>query len=376
MANYNPIIINGSGTTNVGIYNSGYINSTGTITSSYYYTDPKEAMTNNLNITDKNYINPYKGFILDVNNIEELITTHGSKLRYQFFGSEDSLDMDIMYIFGSMASVNDCKTAASALKFHLGNKYTDPNICTSSRGFITGCYKGSIDEVNNMLYSTYGLHVQSHENIVTRVVPRLIYEKESRVLRGILSHLSRTKHRARIKEALGNNQKSLEVFSEVKLSDISDLNKNNSNLINFYKFFATQYGQLIGLYDKADLFTKSAISTKYPELKKLLYREKFELGLLDELKDNLIARICANKDEIFFSDEYFSSMSVDSEAPTNTITGINTGSVNNITWSSTVGANIYNTLSGGYSVMNSKEDIIKYDVELIKTLNEENKKRK
>jgi uncharacterized protein YcaQ len=87
-----------------------------------------------------------------------------------------------------------------------------------------------------MLYSTYGLHVQSHENIVTRVVPRLIYEKESRVLRGILSHLSRTKHRARIKEALGNNQKSLEVFSEVKLSDISDLNKNNSNLINFSTF--------------------------------------------------------------------------------------------------------------------------------------------
>jgi hypothetical protein len=67
---------------------------------------------------------------------------------------------------------------------------------------VTKTYKGTVDEVNNMLYHTYDKHTQVYPNPITRTLPRDIKLKAERVLRGLLSHLSRTEHRKDVKEAL------------------------------------------------------------------------------------------------------------------------------------------------------------------------------
>lgn len=334
------------------------------------------------------YCIPSPGNLVKVDEISTWVDNHKDLVKYQFFGSEDSLDVDVMFFLQEMPNVADCKKIADCLKFFLGLKYCDVNLCTVRHGIVTGCYKGSIDEVNNMLINTYELHKQPIHREVYKHVPRLVNEKAERAIRGILSHLSRTEHRKEIKKALGNFERSIEVLEIIDLSKVDNLNKNNSNLVLFYKFFATQVGQLMGLYDGVELYTKHDISKRYPGLKKLLYREQFDVRILENIKTSLLKHIeFYDKEGILYPSKYISSINgVSSTTGTTSVntsanfnfTNITTNSIANIMWSVYAGNSnrIMSTLTGGFSVNDNIEDIISYDVDLIKSLNEENKRRK
>jgi len=187
-------------------------------------------------------------------------------IRY-IHGSEDSIDIDTHYVFDKLPDFKYCQEFCS-------NKEENRNIIVINEGVVIECFKGTIDEINNGLYYTYNLHKQEYPLLITRTLPRDILLKDVRVLRGILSYLSRTEYRTIIKEALrsGWNRK-IEVVKSIDWDMVCEFNKNY-NKEDVYKVYAFQLGQSLGLHEGYEFYTKKDISNKYPKLEKYLYREK------------------------------------------------------------------------------------------------------
>lgn len=197
---------------------------------------------------------------------------------YNIFGSEDSRDIDVMIFLEEIPSIQNCKTLCAKYEHELTieprTKAVDVNLCKVVDGIVEQCHKGSIDEVNNMLYYTYDRHVQAHPAQVTRPVERNVHLKVARALRGILSHLSRTEFRSEVKAALishdaGKMMACLEAITESGFN--WDITKNNSTSELFAKTIGFQAGQVVGLFSGMELFSKSSISAHYPQLRELLY---------------------------------------------------------------------------------------------------------
>lgn len=197
---------------------------------------------------------------------------------YNIFGSDDSRDIDIMVFVDELSSIennkNMCKTYEMDM-VHLNlNKPIDINLAIVNNGIVSQCHKGTIDEVNNMLYYTYDRHIQAHSAQVTRPVERNIHLKVARALRGILSHLSKTAFRLEVKAALKSHDagKMMACLEAIAEGDFNwDITKNNSTNELFAKTLGFQAGQVVGLFNGMELFSKSSISAHYPKLRELLY---------------------------------------------------------------------------------------------------------
>lgn len=188
-------------------------------------------------------------------------------IRY-VHGSEDSLDVDVFYVFDEMPSFKECQEFCS-------DKEENRNIIVVKNGLVVDCYKGTVDEINNGLIMTYSLHDQDHDLIITRPVKRDALIKMVRAVRCFLSHCSRTQYRSLVKDALRSPswKTKLEAIRNIDFASISDFGKNGSKE-DVYKIFAFQIGQATGLFFGYELYTKSSIAVKYPALRKYLYREK------------------------------------------------------------------------------------------------------
>lgn len=183
-------------------------------------------------------------------------------------GSEDSLDVDVYYVFEEMPSFKECQEFCS-------NKEENRNIIVVKDGVVIDCFKGTVDEINNGLIDTYPLHKQEYYNIVMFKVKRDNLLKIIRVSRCLLSFCSRTQYRSNVKEALKSYswKKKIEVLKQIDFSSIDDFGKSGTKE-NVYKALAFQLGQAIGLIFGKEFYTKSSVANFYPKLKKYLYREK------------------------------------------------------------------------------------------------------
>lgn len=189
-------------------------------------------------------------------------------------GSEDSTDIDIICVFDKIPD------KIEAQKFCADLSEVNKNIIVVENGVVTWVYKGTIDEVNNALYYTIPLH-ENPESIIEKLVERDILTKTIRVMRGTLTQCSRTQHRKLIKKATrGFSWKErVQTLKDIKINEIEHFGKKNK--VELYKFFAFQWGQLIGLTEGIELYTKSNVADQYPELRPYLYREEkpFDQGL-------------------------------------------------------------------------------------------------
>lgn len=188
-------------------------------------------------------------------------------IRY-VHGSEDSLDVDVFYVFDKMPSFKECQEFCS-------NKEENRNIIVVNNGIVVDCFKGTSDEINNGLLDTYSLHQQKHEIVVTKRLERDLLIKTIRVMRCLLSHCSRTQYRDEVKRALKSSswKERIEVLKSIDFSSIEDYGKSGSKE-DVYKVFAFQLGQIFGLGKEEEYYTKSSIGIAFPELKSYLYREK------------------------------------------------------------------------------------------------------
>ena len=203
-------------------------------------------------------------------------------------GSEDSTDVDIHYVVDKQPSFQEAKAFCDA------DLSENRNIITIRDSIVTGCYKGTVDEINNALLDTYSLHPQEYPLLVTRRVERNKPLKYIRAIRIILSHLSRSQYRSEVKLALrsGWNER-LDILDKIDLTtiDFSTLNKH-LNDVDILKVIAFQLGQCMLLRNNVEAYTKSKIAMHYSPLTHFLYRkEPSDIVTLDHLLHYFIQHI-------------------------------------------------------------------------------------
>ena len=209
-------------------------------------------------------------------------------------GSEDSTDLDVIYVVDELPSLQECKTFCS-------DKEENRNLITVENGIVTSVYKGTPDEVNNALLDTYKFHEQEYPLLVERKVERDVHIKAIRAVRGILSHLSRSMFRPEIKNALrGSWSVRIETlrlihdhFDEIDFDHL----QNNMSGDDVKKLIAFQIGQVLALTDFVELYTKSEIASYFTDLKPYLYRNSTDN---ENLKEYLFLFIhCLTKNNMF-----------------------------------------------------------------------------
>ena len=191
-------------------------------------------------------------------------------IRY-IHGSSNSSDIDTVYVFDHIPDFSEAKS------FCDGKKTENANIICVENGTISYCYKGTVDELNNSLLTTYYLHEQDFPLIITNKVKRDRYLKLVRSTRCITSQLSRTEIRAIIKRGLNGNwndrRKSLmATVGQLETINVNDVVGKNPAM-EIFKTMAFQIGQTLSLFtDGEELYTKNEISSKYPLLRQYLNR--------------------------------------------------------------------------------------------------------
>lgn len=214
-------------------------------------------------------------------------------MEYAVFGSIDSDDLDVMYFLDELPSLQECKVTANEIQlYHKSDKPVDVNFCVVKDKRVVNTYKGTIDEVNNMLYYTTSRHKQKSNFPEIVPVTRDTHLKTARVIRGILSFISRTEYRTIVKQALkGDGKLKLDTLETIKLTEIKNLATKNKTIKDFYKLFAFQIGQAMGLMNGSEYYSKSSIAAHYPELKPYLYKESDNFPHIDEIKQQFINKV-------------------------------------------------------------------------------------
>ena len=182
-------------------------------------------------------------------------------------GSENSLDRDAYVILPAPIEFKEAKKLCDSYK------EINANLLVVTNGQVSWSYKGTIDECNNSILATYGLHEQESQNPITERAERGYGLKMLRTIRGLLSYASRTDLRKEVKQALvsDNLDYRIEVLKKIDLNTINDFEK--SSIVESYKFFAFQMGQTLSLLqDNTELFTKNSVAQYYPTLKPYLDR--------------------------------------------------------------------------------------------------------
>lgn len=205
-------------------------------------------------------------------------------IRY-VHGSEDSTDLDVYYVLGTLPSFAECQSFCAA------DETENRNIITIEDGIVTQCFKGTIDEINNGLIVTYPLHEQEFPLLIDRLVPRDIGLKVVRVLRCILSYCSRTQYRTGVKYALRSPswKTKLEMLASIKFDRIDDYVKCSRP--EAFKVFAFQLGQVLALIDGIELYTKMQVSGRYPYLHPYLYRQYAPHSYLVQMIERFIGQL-------------------------------------------------------------------------------------
>lgn len=207
-------------------------------------------------------------------------------IRY-IHGSEDSLDLDVFYVFDKMPSFAECR------KFCSEDSSENRNIIVVKDGVVSECFMGTVDEVNNAFIDTYDLHKQDYLLIIRKRLERNHEIKAIRATRGILSLISKTSYRSIVKEVLsGSWSDRLQALLDIDYStiDFTVLDKQLDGT-HIKKVIAFQIGQTLGLLDGIELYTKSSVANQYPLLKSYLYREDVDSKILDDYIKILVSRL-------------------------------------------------------------------------------------
>lgn len=207
-------------------------------------------------------------------------------IRY-IHGSEDSLDLDVFYVFDFLPDINECK------RFCSEDDTENRNIIVVKDGIVADCFIGTIDEINNGLIDTYSLHKQDYPLIVEKRLERDIIMKSIRAVRGILSLISRTEYRKEVKYALKNNwEDRLRCLESIDYSSI-DFSSTDKQLdeLHIKKVIAFQIGQTLGLLEGKEYYTKSTVVRAYPELEPFLYRREGDMKTLDDYIKLLVRKL-------------------------------------------------------------------------------------
>jgi hypothetical protein len=215
--------------------------------------------------------------------------------KFYIFGSKDSLDYDVLvqvdYIPKDIDKAhNICKHFNTQLSTLLKDKELNSNLAIIEMGKIIKVFKGTSDELNNVIFYTYNNHKQYYPNPITSPLRRDIDEKILRVARFILSFYSRTNLRKEIKNALKNDLKvKLEVLKKIDFVQMQDFSGKKEKKEDIYKVLAFQFGQVFSLIDgyEKDSYEKDGIIKNYSNLKNIIKRKELNNSDMEILNSYL-----------------------------------------------------------------------------------------
>jgi hypothetical protein len=165
------------------------------------------------------------------------------------------------------------------------SKKLNVNIASLRDGVVREVFKGTADEANNSLFSTYALHEQRFDQQIERAVPRDPGIKNLRAMRSILSLMSRTQYRMPIKNALRDSAvEKHSLLKEIRIDCISDIGHKNIEFSDFLKSLAFQMGQSYLLNTGIEVYTKRDIAEFIPYLRPILERRTLDSRPLDEIR--------------------------------------------------------------------------------------------
>lgn len=196
-------------------------------------------------------------------------------MKYNVFGSENSIDKDIVVFLNSMPkTIEDSKKLCKKIENEMGND-TNANLAFIKDGIISKCFKGTPDEVNNSVFYTYVLHDQDFDLQVKKTIKRNVPLKIARSLRIILTLFSRTKYRKEIKKALKKEAlDKLKVLEKIISFNDLDFNKNGLTNADIWKNIAFQMIQTRALIEGKEIYTKNDAIEYRPNLTEAINREQ------------------------------------------------------------------------------------------------------
>ena len=233
-------------------------------------------------------------------------------IKYNVFGSENSLDLDVMVFIDAPLKQFDSAQECLQFKKLLANqiktdKDINVNLAVLKDGVITWAYKGTADECNNSIFETFKLHKENSIQYITRKVERNLPAKLIRALRIILTMITRTDKREEVKKALKTNTVIARLttlraikFEELKFTTDEKDGGSSSFLSEEqqenFKTIAFQLGQTMALTMNIELYTKTGVGSVYPCLQPFLKRTRHnesDLKLLTYVLGELLAFVDA-----------------------------------------------------------------------------------
>ena len=217
--------------------------------------------------------------------------TKNFPFKYYFYGSEDSIDTDMLIEISSELmpiTQEDRKEYLKVIEMEFDITY-NTNLVVIENGIITDTIypKAWIDSVNNSLFNTYKYHKQYYSNPIERLVERNKLLAIYKTVRTVLAVLSRTHYRTLVKPILNGchdfNLK-LDALSKIDFSTIDKFNQRNMKDVDIWKVLAFYIGQNISLVnDNIEIYSKKELVKYHPLLYNFIYRK--------ELNDNDILNL-------------------------------------------------------------------------------------
>jgi hypothetical protein len=173
--------------------------------------------------------------------------------KYYFYGSDDSIDEDVIIEITSelMPKVQeDRKIFLKNIEMQYDISY-NTNLVVIENGIITDTIypKSWIDSVNNSVFYTYKnhLHKQVYELPIKNPVKRHKLLAIYKTVRVIMAHLSRTHYRTLVKPVLSgfhNFDLKLNTLPKIDFSTIINFEQRNTSDIDIWKilaFYSSKY---------------------------------------------------------------------------------------------------------------------------------------
>lgn len=196
---------------------------------------------------------------------------------YQIFGSKSSEDLDVCFFVDNLDHIRGnhdvVKMYTEQIDFNT-SKPVNGNLAIIENGIVVENFKGSADELNNALFTTYHLHDQKFKNHIKRLVSRNVESRIVRCTRSLVASFTRTDLRKQSKAALrATVVMQLDFLAQIQLKNYTDFGKHGS-VIEIYKSMAFQLGMTIALLSDVEVYTKEGIIKIFPELENYLMRKE------------------------------------------------------------------------------------------------------
>jgi hypothetical protein len=204
-------------------------------------------------------------------------------LPYYHFGSEDSLDTDVLVSVDRIGTKEEAYARVAALRAQCPDGW-NLNLIVVREGHVaeTLSSNGTADGLNNSLWTTYALHEakQRHPNPIVGPVPRHRALAWYRAVRCVLTFCTRTRWRAQIKPHLkglhpfARKLDALATLDFVSLDSFQSLYMDDTDIWKALTFYI---GQALSLADGRELYTKRDFLAAWPQLAPFILRQPLAL---------------------------------------------------------------------------------------------------